>query len=110
MLCAHFRAYLVMQVIPDGAYEQYVERVLDSSRYWVLKIVRWPMVRFQLKTFAVVSVVGPRSMANGMPSSVSASVIASLAILEGRKMVNYRSFAEQCYDERLNALAAVECL
>ncbi|CAL1126872.1 unnamed protein product [Cladocopium goreaui] len=26
-------------VIPEGAYERYVERVLDSSRYWVLKIV-----------------------------------------------------------------------
>lgn len=28
-----------VQVIPEGAYERYVERVLDSSRYWVLKIV-----------------------------------------------------------------------
>lgn len=110
MLCAHFRACLVMQVIPDGAYEQYVERVLDSSRYWVLKIVRWPMVRFQLKRFAILSVVGLRWMANGMPSSVSASVIASLAILEGWKMVNYLSFAERCYDEKLNTLAVVECL
>ncbi|CAE7771272.1 NECAP1 [Symbiodinium microadriaticum] len=26
-------------VIPNGEYEQYVERVVDSSRYWVLKIV-----------------------------------------------------------------------
>ena len=81
-LCAHFRACLVAQVIPDGAYEQYVERVLDSSRYWVLKIVRWPMVKFQWKRFAMLPVVGLRSMASGMPSSVSASVIASLAILE----------------------------
>lgn len=32
-------AALVPEVIPDGAYEHYVERVLDSSRYWVLKIV-----------------------------------------------------------------------
>ena len=29
------------EVIPNGEHELYVERVVDSSRYWVLKIVAW---------------------------------------------------------------------
>ncbi|CAK9059299.1 unnamed protein product [Durusdinium trenchii] len=33
-------------VIPDGLYEHYVERVVDSSRYWVLKIVNGPRHAF----------------------------------------------------------------
>lgn len=32
----------VAEVIPNGAYEHYVERVVDSSRYWVLKIAWAP--------------------------------------------------------------------
>ncbi|CAE7036052.1 NECAP2 [Symbiodinium natans] len=33
-------------VIPNGDYDQFVERVVDSSRYWVLKIVNGPRHAF----------------------------------------------------------------
>ena len=31
-----------LQVIPNAQYDSYVERVVDSSRYWVLKIATCP--------------------------------------------------------------------
>eukprot|EP00439_Symbiodinium_sp_Y106_P014224 s6031_g2.t1 len=40
MFCGRVQRVRLRQlVIPNGEYEQYVERVVDSSRYWVLKIV-----------------------------------------------------------------------
>ena len=37
-----FASLVKRKVIPNGAYERYVERVVDSSRYWVLKIAGGP--------------------------------------------------------------------